>query len=109
MVQMVAIGTEASRMSDSFPCGSADYWGSMFDVLRHERSTRGYFAASAMGSLAAGAAYVAVMLVAFERLGSAWAASAILLAEMLPGMFAGPLLGAWLDRRDRRRWAAISE
>ena len=28
---------------------------------------------------------------------------AILLAEFLPGMFAGPLIGAWLDRQDRLR------
>src|SRR3954469_13311954 len=43
------------------------------------------------------------MLVAYERLGSAWAASAVLFAELAPGMFVGPLIGAWIDRRDRRR------
>ena len=43
------------------------------------------------------------MLVAYERFGSAWAATLILLAEFLPGMLAGPLIGAWLDRQDRLR------
>ena len=63
----------------------------------------------AQGALAAGAAYVAVMLVAYERLGSAWAASLILLAELLPGMLFGPLIGAWLDRHDRLRAVIASD
>src|SRR4051812_6662797 len=62
-----------------------------------------FFAALAQGALGTGATYVAVMLVAYDRLGSAWATAAVLLAETLPGMLAGPLIGAWLDRRDRRR------
>ena len=47
----------------------------MIDLWRHERGARPFFAALAGGSLGAGAGYVAVMLVAYERLGSAWAAS----------------------------------
>jgi hypothetical protein len=70
----------------------------MIELWRNERGARAFFVALAQGSLGAGAGYVAVMLVAYERLGSAWAASLIL----LPSMLLGPLIGAWLDRRDRR-------
>ena len=45
----------------------------------------------------------------YERLGSAWASAAVLLAETLPGMFAGPLIGAWLDRRDPAPLPAIAQ
>jgi len=81
----------------------------MVDLLRHERQARPFFAAVAQGSLAQGAGYVAVMLIAYERLGSAWAASLILLADMAPSMLLGPLVGAWLDRHDRLRCAIAAD
>jgi MFS family permease len=33
----------------------------------------------------------------------------VLLAEVLPGMLAGPLIGAWVDRHDRARCAVVAE
>ena len=75
----------------------------MIELWRREPGSRAFFGALAQGALATGASYVGVMLVAYERFGSAWAATLILLAESLPGMFAGPLIGAWLDRQDRLR------
>ena len=81
----------------------------MIELWRHEPGARAYFAAVAQGALAGGAAYVAVMLGAYERLGSAWAASLILLAELLPAMLFGPLIGAWLDRHDRLRAVIVSD
>jgi MFS family permease len=78
-------------------------------VLEIYRRTRWYFSALAAGSLGTGAAYVAVMLVAYERLGSAWASAAVLLAEMLPGMLLGPLIGVWVDGRDRVRCAVLAD
>ena len=81
----------------------------MVDLLRHERQARPFFAAVAQGSFAQGAGYVAVMLIAYERLGSAWAASLILLADIAPSMLLGPLVGAWLDRRDRLRCAIAAD
>jgi MFS family permease len=81
----------------------------IIELWRHEPQARAFFAAVGQGSLATGAAYVAVMLIAYERLGSAFAASLILLAEILPGMLAGPFIGAWLDRRDRLRWAIVAD
>src|SRR4051794_21933966 len=83
--------------------------GAMLELWRQEPRARPYFVALAQGSLATGAAYVAVMLVAYDRLGSAWAAAAILLAQIAPGMLAGPLIGAWGDRHDSARCAVVAE
>lgn len=79
------------------------------ELWRSERGARPFFAAVTLGAIGSSAAYVALMLVAYERLGSAWAASAVLLAELLPGMLAGPLIGAWIDRRDRRRCVVAAQ
>jgi MFS family permease len=81
----------------------------LIDLWRNERGARAFFVALAQGSLGAGAGYVTVMLVAYERLGSAWAASLILLADLLPSMLLGPVIGAWLDRRDRLRCAIVAD
>src|SRR3954451_25435528 len=83
--------------------------GAMLELWRQEPRARPYFVALAQGSLATGAAYVAVMLVAYSRLGSAWAAAAVLLAQIAPGMLAGPLIGAWVDRHDGARCAVVAE
>src|SRR3954451_8914118 len=83
--------------------------GAMLELCKREPRARPYFLAVAQGSLATGAAYVAVMLIAYTRLGSAWAAAAVLLAEMAPGMLAGPLIGAWVDRHDGVRCAVAAE
>src|SRR3954452_22025037 len=78
-------------------------------MLEIYRRTRSYFTALALGSLGVGAAYIAVMLIAYERLGSAWASAAVLAAEMLPGMLFGPLIGVWVDGRDRVRCAVLAD
>src|SRR3954454_20623169 len=74
-------------------------------LWRAAPGARPYFVAVAQGALGHGAGYVVLMVVAYERLGSAWEASLMLLAAMLPSMVLGPLVGAWLDRRDRLRSA----
>ena len=74
-------------------------------LWRQEPGSRRFFLALGQGSLGSGAAYVGIMVVAYQRLGSAWAASLMLLADMLPSMLLSPLIGAWLDRRDRLRSA----
>jgi MFS family permease len=81
----------------------------LLDLWRNERGARAFFVALGQGSLGTGASYVAIMLVAYERLGSAWAASLILLADLMPSMLLGPLIGAWLDRRDRLRCAIVAD
>ena len=70
-------------------------------VWRSERHARWFFAAHLQGALGTGAGYVALLLLAYEQLGSAWGATAVLIADLLPAMFLGPLLGSLIDRTSR--------
>jgi MFS family permease len=83
--------------------------GAFIDLWRRERAARPFFLALIQSGLGTGAAYVGIMVVAYDRLGSAWAATLVLLADLLPGMLLGPLVGAWLDRRDRRHGAILAD
>lgn len=62
---------------------------------------RPFFAAHLQSSLGTGAGYVAILLLAYEQLGSAWGATAVLLADLAPAMLLGPLLGGLIDRTSR--------
>src|SRR4051794_6890986 len=75
-------------------------------LLRQERHARWFFGALAQSSLGTGAAYVALLLIAYQRFHSPWAISLILLAEFAPAMVLGPVLGAAADRWSRR-WCAV--
>lgn len=81
--------------------------GPIRDLLRHERQARPFFAAHAQSSLGTGAGYVALLVLAYERLESPWAISLVLLADFLPAMFLGPIFGAAADRWSRR-WCAVA-
>src|ERR1700749_4147905 len=83
--------------------------GGVIELWRREPAARPFFVALLQSSLGTGAAYVAIMVVAYDRLGSAWAASPVRVPDVLPGMLLGPLIGAWLARRDRRRSAALAD
>src|SRR3954467_15767670 len=61
--------------------------------------------ASLQSSIGTGAATVALVIIAYDRLRSPWAITLILLAEWLPSMGAGPLFGAMADRWSRRACA----
>ena len=50
-------------------------------LWREERRARWFFAAHLQGALGAGAGYIALILLAYERIGSAWAATVILLGR----------------------------
>ena len=76
------------------------------DLLRYELRSRSFFAAHAQSSLGTGAGYVALLVLAYERLESPWAISLVLLADFLPSMFLGPIFGAAADRWSRR-WCAV--
>ena len=76
-------------------------------LLRNEGRARVFFAALAQSSLGTGAAYVGLLVVAYERFHSAWAISLILLADFVPAMFLAPFLGAASDRWSRR-WCAVT-
>jgi MFS family permease len=65
-------------------------------------SLRRFFLAQFQSELGTGAAYVALLLVAYHRLHSGWAISLVLLADFLPGIVLGAPLGALADRLPRR-------
>jgi MFS family permease len=76
-------------------------------LLRAERRARWFFLALTQSALGTGAAYVALLLVAYERFESPWAISLVLIADLLPAMLLGPLFGAVADRWSRR-WCAVA-
>jgi hypothetical protein len=67
---------------------------SVTELWRAERGSRWFFAAHLQAAVGTGAGYVALLLVAYERIGSAWAATAVLLADLVPAMLLGAVLGA---------------
>jgi MFS family permease len=78
-------------------------------LWREERRARWFFAAHLQGGLGAAAGYIALMLLAYERIGSAWAATAVMLADLVPSMLLGPLMGALVDRTSRLGCAIASD
>jgi MFS family permease len=83
--------------------------GRTLDLLRHERVARFYYAVLAQSALGNGAAYIALLVVAYERYRSAWAISFILLADLAPAMLLGPVFGAAADRWSRRNCLIVSD
>jgi MFS family permease len=78
-------------------------------VWRAERRARWFFAAHLQGALGTGAGYVALLLLAYEQLGSAWGATAVLIADLAPAMLLGPALGGLIDRTSRLGCAIAAE
>ena len=74
---------------------------SVLSLWRGAPQARWFFAAHLQGGLGAAAGYVALMLLAYERIGSAWAATLVMLADLVPSMLLGPLLGGLIDRTSR--------
>lgn len=79
------------------------------DLLRLEPRGRVFFAVLTQSSLGTGAAYVALLLVAYERYHSPWAISVVLIADLLPPMLLGPVFGAMADRWSRKRCAIAGD
>jgi MFS family permease len=78
-------------------------------LLRTEARARRFFLAHIQSSLGTGAAYVALLVLAYQRFHSPWAVTLILLADFLPATFLGPILGAAVDRYGRRRCAVAAD
>src|SRR5690349_5549099 len=76
---------------------------------RSHRDVRAFFIAHGQGAVGDAAGYVALLLLAYDRLGSAWAATALILADLGPAMLLGPFLGALVDRHGRLRSAIVSD
>ncbi len=78
-------------------------------LLRKEPRARRFFIAHTQSALGTGAAYVALLVLAYERFRSPWAVTLILLADLVPATLLGPVLGAAVDRFGRRRCAVIAD
>ena len=81
----------------------------MFRAALAGAPARRFFVAHAQSCLGTGLAYVALPLLAYERFGSAWAVSAVLLPDLLPAILLGPLLGALVDRVGWRTCATVAD
>jgi MFS family permease len=83
--------------------------GRSVELLRNERRARVFFVAHTQSALGTGAAYVALLLVAYERFRSPWAISLVLVADLIPPMVLGPVLGAAADRWSRRLCMVVAD
>lgn len=81
----------------------------MFRLLRSSSSLRRFFAAHLQSQLGSGAGYVALVLIAYQRLHSGWAIALVLLADFLPGIMLAAPFGALADRLARRRLAVVAD
>ncbi len=78
-------------------------------LLKLEPRARWFFAVLTQSALGTGAAHVALLLIALERFDSPWAISLVLLADMVPSMLLGPILGAAADRWPRKLCAVVGD
>lgn len=79
------------------------------EMLAHERSVRWFFGAHLQSSVGTGAGYVALLVLAYDRVRSPWMVALVLMADFLPAMLLGPLFGALADRWPRRRCAVLAD
>lgn len=79
------------------------------NLLRHERRARIFFLTLTQSSLGTGAAYIGLLLIAYERFESPWAVSLLLVVDLIPAMLAGPVFGAAADRWSRKRCLIVSD
>jgi MFS family permease len=77
-----------------------------WQLFTREPRARVFFVALAQSSLGTGAAYVALLLIAYERWHSPWAITLVLLADLVPAMVLGPVFGAAADRWSRK-WCTV--
>lgn len=78
----------------------------LIEVVRRDRRARVFLATYLQSSLGTGAALVALVVLAYQRLHSPWAIALVLIAIYLPSGLLGPLFGAVADRFSRR-WCAV--
>jgi MFS family permease len=70
---------------------------------------RRFFFAHGQSQLGTGAAYVALVLIAYHRLHAGWAVALVLLADFVPGILLSVHFGALADRYPRRTLAIAAE
>src|SRR3954465_15673611 len=81
----------------------------VLSVLRKTPRARWFLLANLQSAIGTHAAAVGDVVIAFQRMHSPWAITLVLLAEFLPGMLLGPLLGAAADRWSRRGCAIVAD
>jgi MFS family permease len=81
----------------------------MLGLLKKNRNLQRFFAAFLQSQIGTGAAYVALLLVAYHRLHSGWAISLVLLGEFLPGIVLAPLFGSLADGPHRRKLVVCAD
>jgi MFS family permease len=98
------------RSGRRFPCGPGSaLMAPIASLLKASPPARRFFAAYLQSSLGTGLGYVALVLVALERFGGSWSVAALLLADLVPLMALGPLLGAAADRLPRRVCVVVAD
>jgi MFS family permease len=80
----------------------------MISLLRRPHPRR-FFIALLQSRLGTGAAYVALVLIAYQRLHQSWAIALVLLADVLPGIALSAPFGALADRVSRARVAVVAQ
>jgi MFS family permease len=78
-------------------------------MFKENPSARSFFGAHALSALGTGAAYVALLVLAYDRTHSAWIVSAVLAAELVPAIAFGPLFGALSDRHSPRACVVVAD
>ena len=78
-------------------------------LLRTPGGVRPFLAASFQSSIGNAIGYIALLLLAYDLTHSAWAVSAVLLAEFVPAIALGPFFGALADRLPRRRLVVMAD
>jgi MFS family permease len=68
-----------------------------------------FFVAHGQSCLGSGLAHVALPLLAFDKTGSPWAITAVLVPDLLPAIVLGPLLGTLVDRVGWRTCAIAAD
>jgi MFS family permease len=68
-----------------------------------------FFVVLTQSAFGTGAGYVALLLVAYDRFQSPWAISLVLIADLVPPMVLGPVLGAAADRWSRRTCTVVAD
>ena len=81
----------------------------ILELIRHEPRARVFAIALTQSSLGTGAGYIALVIIALDRLDSPWAISLVLLADLVPAMLLGPVFGAAADRWSRRTCTVIAD
>jgi MFS family permease len=81
----------------------------MLVLLRTDANFRRFITACVQSQLGTGAAFVALLIVAYHRTHTGWAVSAILLSNLVPAVVGAPYFGALADRMSRRRLAVVGD